>query len=151
MTRILLSVAGWALLLLLLHRGWNFVEASWFRSLMPKSLEVGEPVLIRDVGAIREGCGVAIFMLDDAALKRIESQGVTYLGDTWKETPYPPGGSGADSWLTGMSEGCGDLPDDMRAQVHDALGTPGAFYALGHEKGYIVIPRLGWAVLSFFG
>ncbi len=58
---------------------------------MPKSLEGSEPVLIRDVGAIREGCWRGDFQAGRRGLENgSESQGVTYLGDTWKETPIIP-------------------------------------------------------------
>lgn len=149
--RVLRVIVACVFVALLLHRGCAFVEASWFRSLMPESLEAGEAAMVRDVGALREGCGVAIFKLGDKALARIESEGLAYLGDQWTETPYVDGGSGSGSWMTGMNEGCGDLPDEMRSQVSGALASPGAYYRVGHEKGYIVIPRLGWAILSFFG
>ncbi|WP_157522135.1 hypothetical protein [Mitsuaria sp. 7] len=139
------------LVVLLLHRGCQLAEADWYRSCMPASLEAGEVVLINSASGFREGCGAAIFRLSDAVRKRIEEEGVDFLGEGWRETPYLPGGGTADSWMTGMSEGCGHLPEEMDSQVDAALRAPGAFYSLGHEKGYIVIPRLGWAILSFNG
>lgn len=146
--------------------GWNELEARWYRSLLPAAIEVDGVVSIDGSSGPREGCGAAVFALHPAFVERLRVEGVRALseahqarGETkpyfsfgaWHETPYAPAMPAeqpADSWLSGLD--CG-TDDDLHTRIDSALAQPGAYYARAAESGLIVIPSLGWVVLSYFG
>lgn len=152
--------------LFLAARGCAGLNSYWYEGYLPQAIEVEELLFIEDSGGLREGCGAAIYKMDGPSLERIRTNGLDALRDAkqarrhkareysdWKETPYiePKDEMVRNGWLTGMNEGCSDIPSEMERGINEALREPGSFYATGHESGLIVIPKRGWIIFSHFG
>ena len=154
-----------AVLLLLVTKGCTYFTVYWFEGLLPQSVEVEEALYIADSGGFREGCGVAIYKLEGKTLERIRAGGLAAVKDSrqakrrqdrqyseWKETPYvEPEGALQTRWLSGLAEGCSDIPHDMSKAIYFAMKSSGSFYATARESGVIIFPGLGWIMFSYFG
>lgn len=160
--RVAISLAVAAVIAVLGWRGVQAWQSRWYASLLPPSVEVQQALYIGSSGGFREGCGVAVYALRDAAqgeTRAHELQGPAGAAKSslhygnWQPTPCveTDAESLRDAWLMGMAPGCAELPADMQARISAALATPGAFYATAHESGVLVIPSLGWVVFAHFG
>lgn len=160
--RVAISLAVVAVIAVLGWQGVHEWQSRWYASLLPPSVDVQQALYIGSSGGVREGCGVAVYALRDAAQGEIRAHGLQgpagsatsslHYGN-WQPTPYveTDAESLRDAWLMGMAPGCVELPADMQARINAALATPGAFYATAHESGVLVIPSLGWVVFAYFG
>ena len=151
---------------LLATRGCASFNSYWYEGYLPQAIEIEELLFIEDSGGFREGCGAAVYKMDGLSLENIRTHGLDALSEAkqprrhkareysdWKETPYiePKDEIVRNGWLTGMNEGCSDIPSEMERDINEALREPGSFYATGHESGLIVIPKRGWIIFSHFG
>lgn len=151
---------------LLAARGCTRFNSYWYEGYLPRAIEVDESLFVEDSGGIREGCGAAIYKVDATSLERIRRNGLDALRGAkqakwhevreysdWKETPYvePQVEIVRNGWLTGMNEGCSDIPSHIQRDIAEALRELGSFYATGHESGLLLIPKRGWIIFSYFG
>lgn len=148
-------------------QAWN---TKYFKNLIPAEIGISHTVFIDGETGGLEGCGVAIFQMDNATLNNLRANGSQaldrakqsrkkkFLKDeyqrytSWKETPYMETGNGmtlADRWLGGFV--CATIDSDLSKNIHNALRSAKTYYATTHEAGLIVIPRLGLVVYSYFG
>ncbi|MBS3018391.1 hypothetical protein DJFAAGMI_01123 [Comamonas sp. PE63] len=151
---------------LLATRGCARCSSYWYEGYLPEAIEVEGSVFVEDSGGVREACGAAIYKIDASSLQRIRTEGLDAIrtarqakrhqareyGD-WKETPYvePQAEIVRNGWLTGMNEGCSDIPSHIQRDIAEAMREPGSFYATGHESGLLLIPKRGWIIFSHFG
>ena len=162
---IFVAIAALTVLSMVTH-GCSRLEEKWYEGFLPESIEVESTIFVDAAGGFTEGCGVAIYKIKSDALFQIRKHGMTALKearrarqhndrsyDEWQLTPYiePSDSSLRNPWLSGMNEGCSDMPADVNRSIDHALATPGSFYATSHESGVIIIPSLGWIIFSHFG
>lgn len=151
----------------LVVKGCSYFDEYWYEGFLPESVEVDKALYVGSSSGFTEGCGVAIYRLDAKTLERIRANGIATIKDgrktkrhenhlysVWKETPYvepEPEGVLRSRWLSGLDQGCSDIPDDMNAAIYKAMRSPGSFYATALESGVIIFPKLGWIMFSHFG
>ncbi len=163
-----IRLTRWALAAALVLGGpWAAFEAlqrQAYRDALPPVLGQGTLLWHQTQSGFREGCGVAIYRLDDAALQALRGPGAAdwlararqgrdgrpyHAYAPWRETPAPPEGAGAPALLRGWP--CTpDAPPELAA-VSVALARPGSHYTTGPEHDLVVVPALGLLVFSYFG
>lgn len=139
-----------------LTQGYRSFEARWYVQAIPAEIEVGQAVAIDGEWGIREGCGVAIFRLTEAARERIQLHGLEALSgarkgrgrpeynayEAWVATPVP-------RQLRGIA--CARLPDALTGRIHRALSTPGNYITHGYEFDLLIIPQQRLVVYGYMG
>ncbi|TCS31964.1 hypothetical protein EDC30_1262 [Paucimonas lemoignei] len=160
-------IAVGIVLLFVVAKGCSYFDEYWYEGFLPDSVEVDKALYVASSGGFGEGCGVAIYKIDAKTSERIRAKGIAAVQSSrkakrhenrlyseWKETPYvepEPEGLLRSRWLSGLAQGCSDIPDDMNAAIYNAMKTPGSFYATALESGVIIFPKLGWIMFSHFG
>jgi hypothetical protein len=151
-------------------------ETSWFEGMLPAQIETyGLASVSRDkslpailiegaMGVRYKSCGGATFSLTRRTLAAIEADGLGFLDqahksrrDTghrmpfaygpWRATPLPSEWTDLGPWL-GLN--CMGWPW-TRARIFEAAREPGSYYTTTYNAELLVIPRLGLAVLTFYG
>jgi hypothetical protein len=151
----------------------GILEANHYRKLIPRELQVLEPVLIDSnanidtlIGAILirpELCGAAIFRLSPATLQQIERDGLAFFEKVngagpggapqayrgWQSGPLPHDWTRNGLW-SGLL--CTDLSPGMVKQLNAAAAEPDAFYthSVGGGNELVVLPNPGWVVFTYW-
>jgi hypothetical protein len=167
MKLLLISLGMFITLVAIGYTSWRLFESRWYVGILPASLEVSETVIVSGNSDPREGCGVAIFRLNQDTLKEIQTKGLVALESarqarkdnssyhsfsTWTETPHQLTGDGLtlkDRWLNGIV--CANLRAELQDVIDRALGVRGSYYATDAEGGLIVIPGENLLVYSYEG
>lgn len=158
---------GVVLAFLFAWAGWRVFEYRWYAGIIPAHLGISHPIAIAGQSSIREGCGAAIFRMDEATATKIAEQGKHYLARSmvsrshqdsyhtffgWQETPVktvgPPRAEGSS-----LSPGlyCASVDAELESTILRAVRVPGAYYTLGPEKFLLVDPTERLIVLSYDG
>jgi hypothetical protein len=156
---------GIAIALLAIYSAWSLFEWDWYLGIVPSRIGTTYPIHISGDSGFREGCGAAVFRLDEATTLKVEVEGVRFLNtarqsrkskdayhtfEEWKPTPHPGDVTDDQSILTyGLM--CSGAWHSLSQRLEDAVRAPGSFYAFGPEKVIVVIPSLRMAVLSWYG
>ena len=162
-------------ILLAPYLAYEVFQYYWYAAVLPSQFKITYPVSIGDEWGFREGCGVAVFKISDETIEDIQKNGLNFfdgatqargltkpkeslsssvrLSDysyhtfkTWQETPVPPDWLNEGSWFM-----CSVIRDDVAREIVKAAKLPGSFYTTMHEGELVVIPSLGYIVLSFYG
>lgn len=158
---------GIACALVLVWAGWRLFEYQWYAGIIPKHLGISYPIEISGQSGFREGCGAAVFRMDEATARRITEQGPRYLARTmvsrshddryhtflgWQATPVSSGDSSQGEG-TSLSPGldCASVDPELKSTILGALRAPGAYYTHGPEKFLLVDPAARLIVLSYHG
>lgn len=161
------SVAAMALVLVALSAAWGAFEYRWYASIIPAEIGISHSVEISGQSGIREGCGAAIFRMDEATAARIAREGMGFLAgarqsrghddayhrfEEWKPTPVRrrPGASAGESALF-AALGCSDADTGLRSDIRRSLEAPGSYYADGPEKVLLLVPDKRLIVLTYLG
>ncbi len=144
--------------------GLRALEAYWYEGFLPETITTERTVFVGGSSGLLEGCGVAIYQIDQNVLNNIRTNGIVALKQArqskrhereygnWLETPYiEPTERLANPWLGGMNESCTEIPSELINGIKRALYSPGSFYTTRPESGVIVIPSSGLVVLSHNG
>ncbi|UTA54501.1 hypothetical protein L3D22_01120 [Lysobacter soli] len=145
---------------------WRLYEYRWYSVIIPEPLGISYSIEIGGESGLREGCGAAIFRMDEATARKIIEQGPRYLARAmvsrghhdsyhtffgWKKTPFVSGNAHGES--TGLSPGldCASIDRALQWKITDALRAPGAYYTHGPEMFLLVDPAARLIVLTYFG
>lgn len=121
---------------------------------LPAALEVSEEVFAAESGGMREGCGLHIHRLSEAARMALAQRGLDMLRDA-REGRENPQRYRYEAWqaarpsasVRGMD--CTDVPPDVSAMISKALNT--GFTTQGSEFDLLADPVSGIVVFSFNG
>jgi hypothetical protein len=144
---------------LLIQRACLHMEVEGYRAGVPAPIEVSEVVFADGRSGLREGCGTGIFKVSSSTLQAIQAQGTAFFRearvgrdngryfryDEWQTSPPPE----KANVLRGLQ--CGSASEALAQSLSRAVSTPGAYYSTGYEYDIVVIPRLGWVVVSYDG
>lgn len=134
----------------------------WFTNILPTQIAVTYPLSMGQAsGMIMSGCGVAVFKLSKSTVVDIEKDSLALLNratqsrgfDTpyytfkqWTETPVPPNWVSEGAWFM-----CSVPNKTLTKEIIKAAKEPGSYYTTKPEGELLVIPSLGYAVISYNG
>ena len=155
---------------------WSFVVADYYRRALPIQLEtVDGPITGSDLDLMtalaplrHEACGGALFHLTEATLDLIQKNGLSFFDNAvqgrgypdghqksyfyryaaWQETPATENMRKNSAWV-GLV--CMKLGNEMERKIEQAANEPGSYFTTVHEAVLLVVPRLGFVVLLYFG
>lgn len=150
------------LALLLVGKVW--IESFYMR-IIPAEIGISYPLARGGDSDFREGCGAAVYRLDQETSRGIAQRGLEFFPatshsrksgdlyhtfDAWRPTPDA---ALIDDDQTLLSPGleCAGLDTQLKEQIETASRTTGSFYTHGPEKVLIVIPELRLIVLAYNG
>jgi hypothetical protein len=138
------------------------IQYYWYAKAIPGKFSITYAVSIYAEGGFSEGCGTIVFKLSDNTVETINKEGLKFFvgategrghpGDRdyryaeWKETPLPPSWTSEGSWMP-----CSGLSHSDHLKIVSAAKSGGPYYTTKDEGQLVVIPSLGYIVLSFFG
>jgi hypothetical protein len=147
---------------LLAWQAWQQLESDGFLQGVPPSIVIEKVVFANSTFGFREGCGSGIFKMAEHSAAAIEEQGLVYFREVktgrdegkyyrygeWKETsPSAP----EQNILRGLGSGCANVSEAISKVLWNAASHPGSYFAIGYEYDILVIPDLGWVVISTNG
>ena len=134
----------------------------WFTEILPAPIEVSYPLSMgQESGIVMKGCGVAVFKLSESTLAEIEREGLDFLNratisrgyndpyyqfEQWSETPVPQDWVSEGAWFM-----CAVPNESLVKKIIKAAKESGSYYTKKREGELMVIPSLGYVVLSYNG
>ena len=129
---------------------------------VPPSIVIEKVVFADSTSGFRESCGTGIFKMAEHSAAAIQKQGLVFFREAktgrdegkyyrygeWRETSTS---APEQDMLRGLGSGCANASEAISKVLWNAASQPGSYFAIGYEYDILVIPDLGWVVISTNG
>lgn len=147
---------------LLAWHAWQQLESDGFLEGVPPSIVIEKVVFAESTFGFRESCGTGVFKMAEHSSADIQKQGPVFFREAktgrdagkyyrygeWVETSHS---APEHDILRGLGSGCANASDAISKMLWNAASQPGSYFAIGYEYDILVIPDLGWVVISTNG
>ena len=146
----------------LIFSSFYFYDDYFYRRYIPEEIELGHRISITTESGVFEGCGTAVYLLNEETAREIESEGLVFFENLHSVNRDSGTNSKWESWLATPRENwtrlenwqyelnCGgEIEANLFNRIVAGSTTKGAYYSLRDGAVLMVLPKQKMVVFSY--